>query len=199
MSTSMVVQKNASVGGKSFNVAKTKTAEAAVVREVSLPAAKGGSLSVRTDDDTGTVVADSGSHGISTGNRVDLYWTGGSRRGVTVGTVSGTSIPIDGGAGDNLPSQAADITIVVAQEFDLNVVGNDIEALAMYAGARGTIVIEDGSGELMARVFEDLDNYIWYDGIGDVNPLAGDTATKVFMSQAGESAAATFKIGVLYD
>lgn len=200
MANTTTVSKTMSLGGKSFNVTKSLSAEQAQVREVSIAAAKGGTLSVRTDNDTGTVVADSGSHGITTGSRVDLYWSGGSRRGVTVGTVSGTSIPIDGGTGDNLPSASSDITIATANEYDLNVVGNDIEALFMKAGARGTIVIADGSNvELASRVFLAADNYFWYTDCGDTNPLAGDTATKVFMSHASEAGAATMLIGVLHD
>lgn len=70
------------------------------------------SLSTRTDATSGTITAPSG-HGVTTGATIDVLWTveessyyiSKVRRGVTVGTVSGTSIPISGGLGDDLPAQ----------------------------------------------------------------------------------------------
>ncbi|MBK9128182.1 MAG: hypothetical protein IPM13_10320 [Phycisphaerales bacterium] len=63
---------------------------------------KRGTLTTRTSDTAGTLTMESG-HGIATGNTIHVYWDGGKRIGVTVGTVSGTSVPISGGSGDNLP------------------------------------------------------------------------------------------------
>ena len=78
-------------------------------------------LASRTSDSVGTITAPSG-HGITTGSTIDVYWTlevfspsyyqtSHIRRDVTVGTVSGTSIPISGGLGDALPSELADIFV----------------------------------------------------------------------------------------
>lgn len=78
-------------------------------------------LASRTSDSVGTITAPSG-HGITTGSTIDVYWTlevfspsyyqtSHIRRNVTVGTVSGTSIPISGGLGDALPIELADIFV----------------------------------------------------------------------------------------
>lgn len=75
-------------------------------------------LTVRTDATSGTITAPSG-HGITTGATIDIYWmeviatynTARIRRGVTVGTVSGTSIPFSGGAGDDLPAQGEEVLV----------------------------------------------------------------------------------------
>ena len=66
----------------------------------------------RTNDTEGTVTA--AGHNISTGNTVAVFWTGGSRDGCTAGTVSGSAVPITGGEGDNLPTQATAVTICKA-------------------------------------------------------------------------------------
>lgn len=69
-------------------------------------------LTTRTNATSGTLTADSASHGITTGTVMDIAWPEGSnptqngyiRRNVTVGTVSGTSIPFSGGLGADLPA-----------------------------------------------------------------------------------------------
>lgn len=70
-----------------------------------------GELTTRTDADTGELTMATANHGISTGDTVNLTWDGGSRSDVTVGNVSGTTVPIDGGTGTDLPATSTDITV----------------------------------------------------------------------------------------
>lgn len=82
-------------------------------------------LTTRTSDSAGVITAPAG-HGITTGATIDVYWmktinSGGYdypvahiRYGMTVGTVSGTSIPVSGGLGDVLPTAASEIYVPVA-------------------------------------------------------------------------------------
>lgn len=81
-------------------------------------------LSSRTSDTVGTITAPSG-HGITTGSTIDVYWrteyasnqwSAAIRYGVTVGTVSGTSIPISGGVGDALPAPSAEIFVPTSND-----------------------------------------------------------------------------------
>lgn len=76
-------------------------------------------LTTRGGDDSGTVTAPSG-HGITTGAVIDVYWgaIGGDsyahsyvRHNMTVGTVSGTSIPVSGGFGDVLPASSSAVFV----------------------------------------------------------------------------------------
>lgn len=205
MTMSAVVGKNMSLAGKSFNQAQTLTGEAAIVRESSLAAAKGGNLSTRTDNDTGTLTMDSGGHGITTGARLDVYWNvagvKGCRRGMTVGTVSGTSVPIDGGAGDNLPAQASDIAAMVPEEDDFALTGNDVSVILAYFTRRGIIVFADSSDVELHSIVMPTDGaaYEWWSGSGVTNPLAGDAVAKIFRSHAYEDAAAVLRVGCLID
>jgi hypothetical protein len=50
-------------------------------------------------------------HSITTGQVVDIWWNGGERTGVTVGTVSGNLIPFSGGTGPDLPVEDEEIFI----------------------------------------------------------------------------------------
>ncbi len=62
----------------------------------SILAAQPATLTTRTNSFSGTLTMTNSAHGIVTGQRVDLYWSGGQSFNVTVGSVSGTSVPFTG-------------------------------------------------------------------------------------------------------
>lgn len=63
-----------------------------------------GTLTTRTDDDTGEITVVGGNRGLTTSETVDVYWSGGSRTGMSITNVAGAVVTIDGGSGDVLPS-----------------------------------------------------------------------------------------------
>lgn len=73
-----------------------------------------GSLTTKTDASHGVVTLTSAYHAITTGATISLWWDGGKRLSMTVGTVSGTTIPVSGGTGDDLPD--ADTVVVGYRE-----------------------------------------------------------------------------------
>ena len=89
-----VFSSNISLGGISVqsNVVRTETGQ--IGQEVALPIGKAGALTTRTSDTVGSATMATG-HGITTGALVDVYWDGGVRYGVTVGTVNGQRRPVD--------------------------------------------------------------------------------------------------------
>lgn len=194
------ITKNMVLAGKSFSQTLTLSAASAIPIEADVPAAKAGTLSTRTDDNTGTLTLGSG-HGVTTGDRLDLYWSGGSRRGITVGTVSGTSVPIDLGSGDVLPSQGTAITAMVPVEKVLLFDGDNLKALTWYSDAIGTFVIAQSNDteEWYKSVQLAAGAGLWHENDGDANPLVGDTLAKVFMSHNDSTATKTMRIGVLLD
>lgn len=200
MGVKFKVNKSFNLGGLQLSEVQNLSADAGVPIEVSVPAAKAGSLSVRTDANTGTIVMSSGGHGITTGARVDVYWAGGQRRGVTVGTVSGTSVPIDLGAGDDLPSASTAVIVAVPEVVPVVVTGDDVVGLGMYSAARGQVVIAaDDDTELHNKNFEAAGADGWYDGSGETNPLAGDDVAKVYLSHADTAAAKTMRVVLAYN
>lgn len=167
-----------------------------------IPAAKTGELTTRTNNTEGTLTMDTG-HGILTGDRLDLYWEGGSRRGITVGTVAGDSVPLtDSGAGDNLPAAETEITAMVPEEEAMVFEGDDLLALVADLRARGTIVIaESDDTELLHIPFETGSNeaFHWRQSSGVTNPLATESAAKVFISQAGSEATTQARARAFFD
>jgi hypothetical protein len=180
----------------------------------SVLAAQPGTLSTRTSNVAGTLTMTNADHGIVTGQRFDLYWTGGSCFGVIAGTVSGTSIPftrVQGG--DVLPTASTSIIVGIAQSVSFSVVGDRITALVCGKASelvRCYYVFLEASNILGLAVLNQAGrSYVWDGttkatgpvGSGPVgsasisavilNPLSNINTVEVYISHANTSAADT--------
>lgn len=175
--------------------------------EVELPAMDAqnvGTLTTRTDDDTGVATLTTG-HSITTGMVVDVYWSGGVRFGMDA-TVSGNDVTIDGGDGDNLPAQSTAITGVYEQvEKDpLYIDGDLVEFVAVIyrntadQTAKAHINLKDAAGDKIAEhdLVHDQANggHAFVSDIagGDTNLYTGDPITKGYGSHNSTSAAVIY-------
>lgn len=199
LGATLQLTKSYRLGGETYSESTSLDATAAITAKKSLAAAKVGVLTVRTDNDTGSLTMDAG-HGFITGDRLDVYWNingvKGCRRGMVAGIVAGLVVPIDLGAGDVLPAAAAAITAMVPAQVDIGISGDDILAVCYAAAAHGCIVVASAAdAELDAKVFNIAGSDSWYTGLADVNPLAGDTVAKVFLSHGDSTATRIVKAG----
>jgi len=202
MTVSATVQKTRSLGGKAYNESRTLTNDGQVGKEVSVPAAKTGNLTTRTDANTGELTM-AASHGITTGARIAIFWTVGGvpgcRRGVTVGTVATNAVPIDNGYGDDLPADESAITACVEVEEAIAIDGDNYNALFAYGDAQGSISLcgADGVEDFGHHFPLGQQSYEWYTNCGVANPIVGDVITKVFFANGSSAAAKTFRVGAL--
>ena len=91
-----------SIGGVTIQPASiVRTGDHPNVFEVPLPPGTSGTLSTRTDDDTGVITA--AGHTLQVGDKVNVYWSGGRRYGMTVSAVAGNDVTV--GAQRNEPSR----------------------------------------------------------------------------------------------
>jgi len=187
-----------SIGGVSIQATIVRTAEGQIGQDVELPAAKAGTLSTRTDDNTG-VAAMSNGHGIQTNDVVDVYWADGVRYGMTA-TVSGNNVTVDGGSGDVLPAQGTALTVCVEVEINLDVDGDDIEMIAVSATKRSHLVFQTSApADLLALEIPANEGWEWFSGGPVSNPLTGNPIDRVVASNGDSTAASTLKIGLLYN
>ena len=183
----------------------TREGSLSIGLEETLAASQAGSLTTRTDDNTGTITMTSGSHTIATGNTVDIYWSGGVRYGVTVGTVSGTSVPIDLGSGDVLPAAATAITIVPQVSANVSIDGDNAKYVAVILESKTKTLrtaahiqfVDSGDAEiaeldLLANIAKVID----IDG-GDSNIFTGNPITKVNISQANSTANQDYELKIV--
>lgn len=194
---------------------KTVTDDGAeIASPESVLAAQPGTLSTRSGNFAGTLTMTNADHGIITGQRIDLYWTGGSCFGVIAGAVSGLTIPftiVQGG--DVLPAANTAIIVGIAKRSPFSVVGDNITALACSrasANVRCYFVFLEASSILGLAVLNQSGRvYVW-DGttkatgpvgsgpIGSasisaviLNPLSNINTVEVWISHANVDAADT--------
>jgi hypothetical protein len=199
MSLLTSIRKEHSIGGKSFSESKSISGDAAIVHEEAIAAADPGALTTRTDADTGVVTVDESGHGITDSDEVDVYWDGGCRRGMPVSSVSGALVTIDGGSGDDLPTQDTVVAIVIPFELDVTVLGTNVKAIVLFTQARGQFVFEDAGGEELAKELGDAVVWAWHDEDGTDNPITGDSIIVVKVSHDDTTQSRTMRVGILYD
>lgn len=159
-----------------------------------VPVAKTGSLTTRTDDDTGVVAAATG-HGITTGQKVDLYWSGGSRLSMDA-TVSGDDITLDGGDAnsDVLPAAATAVTLMAhaagASESAVFTPAG-LQAMVFYTNVQGAVHFYESNGTTLIDSFQIFAGLVYYymAGISPSNPLTGTSPAIVKMTHSDSASA----------
>lgn len=193
----MLVSTSSSASGGGLSVASSASVEVPTMANIntSVAAAKAGSLTTRTDANTGTLTMDTG-HGIATGNRIDIHWldptTGAAKcqYKVTVGTVATNSVPIDLGVGDDLPTAATSVTAFVVTGTDIDYFFEETNLSVLACGGssgRAKVVLEKADGTVVfnATVGVGGSGYTWTLASGASNPVS-DTVAKAWISN-GES------------
>ena len=184
-------------GGVQRKKEVTITGDGALTRDPEVPAAKTGSLSTRTDNDTGIIAAQSG-HGIISTDKVDVHWSGGSRANMTA-TVSTNNISVDGGTGDSLPAESTNVTLMKPASEAFALTGDDIKALLFYCDVAARVTIFDGSSVLASFGIDAKEAYHWNDQDGSDNPLAGVIPTAAKFSHADSTATRTPELTALFN
>lgn len=197
---------NTTIAGITFAQTRNVSSEAAIAQERTIPAAQAGSLTTRTSTTVGTITMTSGAHTITTGARIDIYWTEagvkGCRRGVTVGTVAGTSVPFTVGSGDVLPTNLTAVTVALPVSLATGLSGNKLKALILGAPEAQTqfVLCSSGNTEELAKNLTQGEVFYWESGqIGTTNPIAGDTIVNTFVSHSDATGAKRVQIVAQYD
>jgi hypothetical protein len=187
--------------GDTFTATLTASGSAIERASPSVPAAKTGSLTTRTDADTGVCTMDPG-HGFATSDKLDVFWSGGRRRNMTA-TVATNAVTVDGGSGDNLPVVNTAVTVAKPTEVAFVVAGNAVTGIAVSSPRAGFVVFCDNANtpaDIAAATFTIATAgtaQVWATGNGVTNPLANTTTSKVKFSH-GDSSAQTMKAAVVY-
>jgi len=193
-------------GGATLGRGRVRSGDAMLQYQVALPAGKGGELTTRTSASIGEATMDSASHGITTGQVVDIFWTAsgtaGVRYGVTVGTVAGTAVPFTGGAGDDLPTTSTGLTITPQVSASVALDGDQVQLLGLELQrdddtdtAQGHAQFFDSGASQVAQVSLERNNPSIYDVVGgDTNPFTGNPITEVRAANGSPTNAATLVV-----
>lgn len=142
MAARVTITKQVATSLLSLRRSDIQTGDLATKVNVQVPRGTAGVLGVRTSNSVGTLTAANGNHGIGTGDKFDLYWSGGHRVSVVAGTVSGTSIPITGGdIGEDLPIAATIVVISKQVPFAFVVEMDEVLMMAFLLSYPASIVL----------------------------------------------------------
>jgi hypothetical protein len=162
----------------------------------SIAAALAGTLTTRTDDNTGVATLATG-HGIASSDVVDVYWAAGRRYGMTA-TVATNDVTVDGGAGDNLPAQDTAVTVCKVVEGNVDFDGDEMSLLAARSETDGLIVFLDSSDNvLLALDLTAKQMYAWGSTMPVTRPITGNAVDRIRFSHSATSAS-TMVVLVLY-
>ena len=191
---------NISGGGLTISAGKTRTVDNVEGFDPALPLGKAGTLTTRTDDDTGVATL-SGGHGITTGMVCDVYWATGTRYGMDA-TVAANDVTLDGGSGDILPAQSTPLVVTPQVQITLALDG-DLLALfgikAEYADqnslADAQITFFDAGNAEVAHLDLEANRLIVIDVAGgDANPFTGNPITYARATNGSATEACTLKM-----
>lgn len=153
--------------------------------DVPVTAAVPGTLSTRTDNDTGVLTVASG-HGITDDDTVDLYDSATGdliRKDMDVTAVTGTTISIDAGSGSNLPVQ--DTAVIVCKQTLINslIDGDAIQFIVIGLDLPG---VNQAKGRAIFELADDSDVFeatlqgpmAWNVAGGQANDFAGAAVAK---------------------
>lgn len=193
------LQLSGSIGGVGFSGAIADTGGGQEGSTWTIAKGYAGSLTTRTDNDTGVVTTTSTPTGISNSDLVDVYWAGGKRYGMTA-TVSGSEVTLDGGAGDNLPAQDTACVICEPTAGVLEVTGDNVEQIVVASSRRAIVCFMTSAPAVIAAVEVAAGGaYVWSSSLGTTNPLAGEVVASLLISTGDSSYDSTVKVGIDYD
>lgn len=198
MSFTGTVTSSFSVAGVNFDGQASRTGDGQVSHEVSLEAGSSGTLTTRTDDNTGIATVSAG-HGLIQNDKVNVFWSGGARYRMDVTNVSGNAITIDGGDGDVLPAQDTAVTLAKLAEINTDWDGDDAQIVAVVCDKAARCDFRSSAPATIKGL--DLganESWSWIADSGTTNPLTGSPVDQIDASVTG-TVAGTLKVGVLYD
>lgn len=183
------------IGGVSISGKRTNSPDGEIKVIDTLTAGQSGTLSTRTDDDTGVITLGEG-HGLTT-ETVSVAWSTGSRSLLSINSYDSTTITVDGGGGDALPTEGSTVIVGVAQSSDVDFSGTLLEGIGIKADYRAILDFLDAGGSSLLKIDIPSEGFfIWYSTLS-TNPLTGNTIASLKAS-AGTANDAALEVGIEY-
>jgi hypothetical protein len=136
--------------------------------------------------------------GLASGDKIDVFWSGGRHYGMTA-TVTGSNVALAGGAGDDLP--ASGTAVVLAQRLSVEAVFTpaDMDMLLVASDQPVSVVFEDADGTVLCALTIPAGGCcLWWTNSGIGCPMSGGPTATIQIGN-GSTTAANVTIAVLYD
>jgi len=188
----------ANVLGQTVPVQISRAQDGAGQWSPTVAAGKASTSWTKTDNDTGTAALATG-HGIVTSDKVDVFWSGGRRYGMTA-AVSGDNVTVDLGAGDSLPASGTAVVVVKRQVVNAAFDPDDMTVLLVTTTRRASVVFVDAGGAvLLALDLAAGECCLWWVNSGLARPMAGNPVSAIHVGNGDSANTCDVTISVLYD
>jgi len=158
------VQKVITIGGENFNQTTTPVGDGMVVTKVLVPAAEHSLMLTKTADDEGAISVPIS--GVLNSGLLDVWWSGGLRRGMTAEMNSTGDIAISGGNGDALPAENTELRISIPIIRKLGIKRAREDCIAYASEGDSYFDLVDDSGYTITRRVPAGSTYLWEEGSG---------------------------------
>ena len=197
-----IIAQQAQIGGISVSASNTLSGNTQESYEATPVAGQDGTLTTRTDDDTGVVTCETG-HGIETGDKVMIFWLdAGVRKSRTNmdASVATNAATVDGGDGDNLPTQDDDVVVAVQTDLGGAFDGDDLLAIVATSARDATLVFYDSGDVVLVKVEIYAGSaWIWQSSQGTTTPITGNAVSYISIGCRDVDGETAFKLGLLAD
>lgn len=183
-----------SVGGVSSSGTNTRDCDSQIGHDPEVPAGQAGTLTTRTDNDTGVITLDDAAvPTVTTSDTVCVFWDGGYRYGCTVTAVGATTVTVDVGTGTNLPVLTTAVVVAKEVTVDTDLDGDLVKVFTVSLPGGGDLHfrILDATGTATTVLVNRLDAgevVAWNDSSIFTNPFAAADINSVVVAQDGLTA-----------
>lgn len=198
------ISSSINVGGISMSSLVTRTKDGQIGHEVAMVAADDGVQLGFVGVNEVTVTLAAGNL-VGDGDTVDVFWDVSGvmyvKYGVTVALV-GQVATLTGGAGDDYVTGEGTLAMNIAEQItvDTDFVGNEVEMIATASDKNSHVsFIESGPAVITGIKIVASEFWNWVKNGEYTNPLAGKTVIELKVTNGDPDAAATLKVGVLYN
>lgn len=198
----------AGLGQSIHSQAVTRSGSGSIGYSESLPAGTAGVLTTRASGAAGTITLETG-HGITTGDKIDVFSDGGVSYGATAGTIAAapddTSIPFTLAEGDDLPAEDADVVVSKQVTGATTLDGDSAKLIAMIVESttksrRDPVHVQllDESGAEVAELdlLSNVPAVFDIEG-GSVNPFSGDPIASVKIGNGGAESGQNYQFRII--
>lgn len=201
MSFTLTETRTFSIGAESFVSRSAVSARRCLSAAESVPAAKAAKLVRRECNTEGRAELEDDGHGLTVGQRIDIYFPGGLLFDAEVTEVDGAVIRFASDAGDPLPSDVgAALAVAVPVVAGLAIHGPEVVGLAVRSSSKAAAVVafvERGGAIEDAIDLAAEEGTAWTSARGGANPLRGAHIAAVRFSHADTNRPAGMRAAVL--
>jgi len=178
------------LAGAEISSVMSRSDEEATSISLEPAAGKDGTLTTRTSDTAGVLTVATG-HGITTSDKVCVFFTAGVATNFTVSATTATTITIASGGGTALPIATSAIIVSVIATHSITIVGDSLSVFQIGCNRRCWVdLLNSSPASIVSFLITEGEGRFFVASAGMVNALAGATVATIKVANGSTKACA---------